>query len=103
MTKYSKNHYFCSQNQGLINFIVHTVKGLSHTKKERIYMQNRSFFGSIPPVTLNLIIINFIVWLAALTLPKIAGIDLNSRFEIRPGVKDVERIRQFIHQIKNEG
>ena len=77
MTKYSKNHYFCSQNQGLINFIVHTVKGLSHTKKERIYMQNRSFFGSIPPVTLNLIIINFIVWLAALTLPKIAGIDLN--------------------------
>ena len=40
-------------------------------------MQNRSFLGSIPPVTLNLIIINFIVWLAALTLPKIAGIDLN--------------------------
>ena len=40
-------------------------------------MQNRSFWGSIPPVTLNLIIINFIVWLAALTLPKIAGIDLN--------------------------
>lgn len=40
-------------------------------------MQNRSFFGSIPPVTLNLIIVNFIVWLAALTLPKIAGINLN--------------------------
>ena len=35
--------------------------------------------------------------------PRFAGIDLNSRFEIRPGVKDVERIRQFIHQIKNEG
>lgn len=33
--------------------------------------------GSIPPVTLNLIIVNFIVWLAALTLPKIAGINLN--------------------------
>ncbi len=40
-------------------------------------MQNRSFLGSIPPVTLNLIIVNFIFWLAALTLPKIAGIDLN--------------------------
>ena len=40
-------------------------------------MQNRSFLGSIPPVTLNLIIVNFIVWLAALTLPKIAGINLN--------------------------
>ena len=40
-------------------------------------MQNRSFLGSIPPVTLNLIIVNFIVWLAALTLAKIAGINLN--------------------------
>ena len=28
-------------------------------------------------MTLNLIIVNFIVWLAALTLPKIAGINLN--------------------------
>ena len=33
--------------------------------------------GSRPPVTLNSIIVNFIVWLAALTLPKIAGINLN--------------------------
>ncbi len=38
-------------------------------------MQNRSFLGSIPPVTLNLIIINFIVWLASLILPKV-GINL---------------------------
>ncbi len=38
-------------------------------------MQNKSFLGSIPPVTLNLIIINFIVWLATLVLPKV-GIDL---------------------------
>ncbi len=38
-------------------------------------MQNRSFLGSIPPVTLNLIIINFIIWLATLVLPKV-GIDL---------------------------
>ncbi len=38
-------------------------------------MQNRSFLNSIPPVTLNLIIINFIVWLATLVLPKV-GIDL---------------------------
>ena len=48
-----------------------------HQGKRNLSMQNRSFFGSIPPVTLNIIIINFIVWLAALTLPKIAGIDLN--------------------------
>lgn len=50
---------------------------LSLQKKKLLFMQNRSFFGSIPPVTLNIIIINFIVWLAALTLPKIADINLN--------------------------
>lgn len=30
------------------------------------------------------------------------GIDLNSRFEIEPGLKDVELLKQFIIQLKNE-
>lgn len=32
--------------------------------------------------------------------PQFAGIDLNSRFENAPAVKDIEMIRQFIKQIK---
>lgn len=32
--------------------------------------------------------------------PRWAGIDLNSRFETSPGVKDAERIRQFLLQFK---
>lgn len=32
--------------------------------------------------------------------PAWAGIDLNSRFEIEPGLKDVDRIRQFIQQLE---
>lgn len=31
--------------------------------------------------------------------PQMAGIDLNSRFETKPGIKDVERIARFLHQI----
>ncbi len=39
-------------------------------------MNNRgSFFSSIPPVTLNLLIINFIMWLATIVLDR-AGIDV---------------------------
>lgn len=34
------------------------------------------FFSSIPPVTKNLIIINVILWVAAITLPRSMGIDL---------------------------
>ncbi len=33
--------------------------------------------------------------------PKLVGIDLNSRFEISPGNKDVERIKKFIHELNN--
>lgn len=32
--------------------------------------------------------------------PRFAGIDINSRFETRPGIKDVERIHTFLSQIK---
>lgn len=32
--------------------------------------------------------------------PMFAGIDLNSRFETSPGVKDVDKLRQFIHEVR---
>lgn len=41
-------------------------------------MNPRSIFGMIPPVTKNLIIINFIVWLAMLVLPTRLGLDFEA-------------------------
>lgn len=38
--------------------------------------QRNSFFSSIPPITKNLIIINFIVWLATLVLSSRSGFDI---------------------------
>lgn len=32
--------------------------------------------------------------------PQFAGIDLNSRFETEPGVKDVEKLKKFISELK---
>lgn len=34
--------------------------------------------------------------------PRLAGIDLNSGFEIEPGVKDVEKLKTFIEKIKKQ-
>ena len=31
--------------------------------------------------------------------PMFAGVDLNSRFETAPGVKDIERLRHFIERV----
>ena len=40
--------------------------------------------------------------LAALRLPGLAGVDINSCFETAPGVKDVGRVEQMLRLIKNE-
>ncbi|MFP4058905.1 MAG: phosphoribosylanthranilate isomerase [Bacteroidales bacterium] len=34
--------------------------------------------------------------------PALAGLDINSRFEIQPGLKDVPKLKDFINQIKNK-
>jgi phosphoribosylanthranilate isomerase len=33
--------------------------------------------------------------------PKFAGIDLNSKFEVKPGEKNVELLREFLNQLRN--
>ncbi len=40
--------------------------------------------------------------LCALHHPALVGLDLNSRFETAPGVKDVERLRTFIARIRSQ-
>lgn len=34
--------------------------------------------------------------------PQFAGIDVNSRFETSPGVKDVEKLRSFVEVLRNQ-
>lgn len=34
--------------------------------------------------------------------PRLAGVDLNSRFELSPGLKDIERLAHFISEIKSK-
>ena len=34
--------------------------------------------------------------------PRLAGYDLNSRFELKPGKKDTERIRTFLNELKSQ-
>lgn len=34
--------------------------------------------------------------------PKFFGVDINSRFEISPGIKDMNKIKQFIHQLNRK-
>ena len=35
----------------------------------------------------------------ALNLPQLFAVDINSRFEIAPAVKDIQKIKSFKHQL----
>ena len=37
----------------------------------------------------------------ALQLQQLYGIDINSRFEVKPGLKDIDKIKPFVEAIKN--
>ncbi len=39
--------------------------------------------------------------LKAISHPLFAGVDLNSRFEIKPGEKDLSQLKKFMHEFRN--
>lgn len=41
-----------------------------------------------------------VVSIKAITHPGLAGVDINSRFELSPGIKDIESIHKFINSVK---
>ncbi len=57
------------------------------------YKGKTPFFlsGGIAPDDVNTI--------SAINHPLLAGIDLNSRFEIKPGIKDADKLREFLHAL----
>jgi phosphoribosylanthranilate isomerase len=40
--------------------------------------------------------------IAGITNPSFYGLDLNSRFELEPGVKDIEKLKIFINELRNK-
>lgn len=38
----------------------------------------------------------------ATKVPQLAGVDINSRFELSPGVKDIQKVRNFVKEIRNK-
>lgn len=60
------------------------------------------FFSSIPPVTKNLIIINVLMWLASIALPRI-GVDLVNLLGLHfPGAKDFHFYQFFTYMFMHD-
>lgn len=58
--------------------------------------------GDIPFMLSGGISIEDVEAIKGLKHPKLIGVDLNSKFEIKPGLKDIELLRQFIKQLNDE-
>lgn len=60
------------------------------------------YCGKIPFLLSGGLSSESIAGLEHLSNPLLAGVDLNSRFEISPGIKSVELLKSFIDQIRNK-
>jgi phosphoribosylanthranilate isomerase len=38
----------------------------------------------------------------AVKIPQLLGVDINSKFEIQPGLKDIEKVRSFVKKMRNK-
>lgn len=68
----------------------------SHLKFTYNMFKGNSFFSSIPPVTKNLIIINFLLWLASFVILRRFDFDLNNYLGLHYITSDNFNVAQFI-------
>lgn len=59
-----------------------------------------AYHGNIPFLLSGGISVDDVDSIRAIRHPMFAGVDLNSRFEVRPGLKDVALLREFIRKLE---
>lgn len=93
----------CSQYEGLVDMFVFDTKcsghGGSGVKYDWALLD--SYRGNTPFLLSGGIGEDDVERIKAVSHPQFAGVDLNSRFETAPGVKDVERLRHFIGSLRS--
>ena len=59
-----------------------------------------AYDGNVPFLISGGIGIEDVERIKAISHPKFVGVDINSKFEIEPGLKDVQAVKLFIEKIK---
>ena len=60
------------------------------------------YTGDVPFLLAGGIGPNDIQEIKSISYGQLLGVDINSKFEIKPGLKDVNRIRRFLKELKND-
>lgn len=92
----------CRQYEGIVDMFVFDTKCDSHggSGKRFDWSMLNAYQQSTPFLLSGGISYGDIGRIRKINHPQFAGIDINSRFEIEPGVKDIELLAKFIKQVK---
>ena len=92
----------CSQYEGVVDMFVFDTKCAGHGGSGRQFDWSvlDSYKGNTPFLLSGGIGEDDAQRILSISHPLMAGVDLNSRFETEPAVKDVERLSHFIAQLK---
>ncbi len=91
----------CSQYEGVVDMFVFDTKCAGHGGSGRQFDWSvlDSYKGNTPFLLSGGIGFEDAERIKNIRHPKLAGLDLNSRFELEPGLKDVELLKAFINKI----
>ncbi|MGN1245668.1 MAG: phosphoribosylanthranilate isomerase [Muribaculaceae bacterium] len=86
------------------NFLVFDTKSPLHGGTGVAYDRSilSHYNGSVPFLLSGGVTTDDAASIKALNLPGMMGVDINSRFELSPGVKDVAAVARFIADIRND-
>lgn len=89
----------CSQYYGIVDMFVFDTKCVGHggSGKQFDWSVLNSYKGNTPFLLSGGIGFEDAERIKSIQHPQLAGVDLNSRFEIEPGLKDVELLKAFIN------
>ncbi len=92
----------CAQYEGVVDYLLFDTKCADRggSGKHFDWSLLENYHGSTPFLLSGGIDIDDADTLKSLNLPMMAGIDINSRFETEPGVKDISKIKTFINKLR---
>lgn len=92
----------CAQYEGVADYLLFDTKCADRggSGKHFDWSLLENYHGGTPFLLSGGIDIDDADALKSLNLPMMAGVDINSRFETEPGVKDINKVKTFINKLR---
>ena len=95
-------HRLCIPYEGLVDYFLFDTKGqrVGGNGQKFYWRVLKAYRGQTPFLLSGGIGPDDALRIKAFCHPRYAGIDLNSRFELSPGLKDIDSIKRFLEKVK---